>query len=156
MPSACGCFPFILIEIFYASFSSQELTIYEFEKNKLAIIFICHWKYCLFLLFKNQSSIHIKLFLKCEGKKLPFGLCTAGIFTDHGINTHEEWGTQYDPNLQFSYYFFKILGRKPLFSHFVSKLNFLLWYPHFSSKIFTFLMCRSSWLLLISTHLSKA
>lgn len=29
-------------------------------------------------------------------------------------------------------------------------------YPHLSSKIFTFLMCRNSWLLIISTHLSKA
>lgn len=75
------------IEIFYAAFSSQELTLYEFEKNQLAIILVCHWKYCLFSQFKNQGSIHKKLLLKWEGKNLSFGLCTAGIFTDYTVNT---------------------------------------------------------------------
>lgn len=42
MPSACDYCNFIWIEIFYASFSSQEMTIYEFEKNHLVIIILAH------------------------------------------------------------------------------------------------------------------
>lgn len=55
MPSACGYFNFIWIEIFYAAFSSQELTVYEFEKNQLAIILISHWKYYFFHSLKIRA-----------------------------------------------------------------------------------------------------
>lgn len=72
-----------------------------------------------------KGSIHIKVFLKWEGeKKLPFGLYTAGIFTDHGIKT---WGMRYPlwwkPLVLLL--FLQNTGQEASFSHFVSKLNFL-------------------------------
>lgn len=51
MPAACDYFNFIWIGIFYASFSSPEMTIYEFEQNQLAVIILAYLSFNVLFVF---------------------------------------------------------------------------------------------------------
>lgn len=94
MPVACDYFNFIWIVIFYAAFSSPEMTIYERSKISWLIFFSTFdiWNIVCFhsLKINVKSSIHMQLFPKwgvCVCVKLFFRLYIANTFTDCGINT---------------------------------------------------------------------